>query len=56
VSTVEAARPAANVEDLLAALVFAVVSLLLVATLPSEQRGRTTANADAAATRSSLRP
>jgi hypothetical protein len=57
VRTEEAARPAASAEDLLAALVFAVVSLLLVATLPSERGGSTAGNGDAAAaSRSAVRP
>ena len=53
----EAARRATSVEDLLAALVFAVVSLLLIATLPAEQRGSAAGNGDAAtASRSAVRP
>jgi len=53
----EAGRPAANAEGMLAALVFAVVSLLLAATLRCDRGGTVPeSGGGAAASRSAGRP
>ncbi len=56
-STEEAERPAASAERMLAALVFAVVSLLLAATLRCDRGGNAAGDAGASAqSRSAGRP